>query len=134
VNTYPGCTLTQVTGADGAANTLMMSHKALPPSWYNAAGFRMADGSWSYEMAAHERSPIAVCRDAEGNAVNIPASDWPDNAGMHSVDGFFGSPHPGSMPSLYADGGVRALAYSTDGDVLQRLWAWNDGVSLPQGE
>src|SRR5262245_28116044 len=64
VNLYAGCSLPWVTAADGAANTLMTSHKGLRPSWYYAGGFRMHDGSWSYEMADHARVPIAVSRDS----------------------------------------------------------------------
>jgi prepilin-type N-terminal cleavage/methylation domain-containing protein len=133
VNGYAGCSLPWVTAADGASNTLMLSHKALRPSWYNAGGFRMHDGSWSYEMADHTRNPIAVTRDAEEHVVYIQPAAWPDNAGNHSVESFFGSPHPGAMPSLYADGSVRALAYTVDQVILPKLWSWNDGESVSAG-
>jgi hypothetical protein len=38
-----------------------------------------------------------------------------------------GSPHPDVMPSLFADGSVRSLRYSTAREIIPRLWAWNDG-------
>jgi len=134
VNLFGGCSLGQVSSADGASSTLMLSHKALPPSWYSAAGFRGHDGSWSYELADHLRSPFAVTRDSEGNVVFMPPSVWPDNPGYFTVDGFFGSPHPTGMPSLYADGSVRTLSYSIDQQLLPKMWSWNDGNVLPPPE
>jgi prepilin-type N-terminal cleavage/methylation domain-containing protein len=134
VNLFGGCSLTQVTSADGASSTLMLSHKALRPSWYHAEGFRGQDGSWSFELADHLRLPIAVTRDSDGHVVFVPPSLWHDNPGYHTVESFFGSPHPTGMPSLYTDGSVRTLTYSIDQQMLPKLWAWNDGNVLPQQE
>jgi prepilin-type N-terminal cleavage/methylation domain-containing protein len=134
VNTYTGCTLAQVTAADGASSTLMMSHKALRPSWYAAGGFRMNDGSWAYEMAEHLRNWAGLAQDSEEAAVVIPPGVWNGNAGRHFVEAFFGSPHATGMPSLFADGSVRFLAYATDPALLPRLWAWNDGGIVPMIE
>ena len=59
------------------------------------------------------RSPVALTRDTKGDVVDIPPSIRPDNPGYHTVESFFGSLHPCAMPSLYANGSVRVLAYST---------------------
>jgi prepilin-type N-terminal cleavage/methylation domain-containing protein len=131
VNGYTGCTLAQVTAADGSSSTLMLSHKALRPSWYAAGGFRMNDGSWAYEMAEHLRNWAGLAQDSEEAAVVIPPGVWNGNAGRHYVEAFFGSPHATGMPSLFADGSVRFLAYATETALLPRLWAWNDGGAVP---
>jgi hypothetical protein len=131
-NAFPGASLTRVSGSDGASSTLMMAHKALPPSWYEAAGFRVQDGSWSYELAEHLRSWVAVTRDADGHTVFVPAGVWNKiSDGYYAVDAFFGSSHPSSMPSLFADGSVRSLSYAIDRQLLPKLWAWNDGSPIP---
>jgi prepilin-type N-terminal cleavage/methylation domain-containing protein len=130
INTYPGTSLASVTSADGASTTLMLSHKALRPSWYSAAGFRREDGSWSFELGSHLRIWAAVTRDSEDPIVVIPPGFWNGNAGSHFVEGFFGSPHAMGMPSLYADGSVRMLSYSVDQQLLPKLWAWNDGAVI----
>ncbi len=44
---------------------------------------------------------------------------------------FIGSSHPAAMPCVFADGSVRAVSYGTDPGVIPRLWAWNDGGTLP---
>lgn len=82
-------------------------------------------------MGEHLRAWVAVARDAEEAAVVIPPGVWNGNAGTHFVEAFFGSPHPMGMPSLFADGSVRGLSYTTDRDQLPKLWAWNDGNALP---
>lgn len=130
-NFYPGSSLEQISALDGSSNTLMLSHKALRPSWYAAEGFRPQDGSWSFEMFSHLRSWAAVTIDSDQAVVVLPPDVWNGNAGNHFVEGFFGSSHPSGMPSLYADGSVRPLSYAVDIRLLPKLWAWNDGSVLP---
>ncbi len=57
---------------------------------------------------------------------------------IRDIDSFdtqflIGAPHPDVMPSLFADGSVRSLRYSTAREIIPRLWAWNDGAILPDG-
>jgi prepilin-type N-terminal cleavage/methylation domain-containing protein/prepilin-type processing-associated H-X9-DG protein len=62
------------------------------------------------------------------------------NAGPIAYQVGFGSPHPGAMPCLYADGSVRTFSYSTAGtangtamsagQTWQMIWAYNDGVTV----
>lgn len=132
VNSYPGATLGSISGQDGTSSTLLLSHKGLRPSWYEAAGYRSQDGSWSYEYGQHLRSWAAIARDSEEATVVIPPNYWNGNAGKHHIDAFFGSPHAIAMPSLYGDASVRSLAYNIEQALLVKLWAWNDGLPLPQ--
>jgi hypothetical protein len=41
-----------------------------------------------------------------------------------------GSPHPGVMPAVLADGSVRSVGLSINGTVCGYLWFWNDGKAL----
>lgn len=129
VNSFPGATLGGVSSQDGTSSTLLLSHKGLRPSWYEAEGFRTQDGSWSFEYGQHLRAWAAIARDSEDATVVIPPDYWNGNAGKHSIDSFFGSPHPNGMPSLYGDASVRVLSYNVDPSLLAGLWAWNDGAT-----
>lgn len=126
-NSYPGASLEQISVRDGSSSTLLLSHKALRPSWYQADGFRPQDGSWAFEANSHLRSWAAVTLDSELPVVELSPDVWNGNPGQHFVEGFFGSPHPSGMPSLFADGSVRMLSYAVDTGMLPKLWAWNDG-------
>lgn len=89
---------------------------------------------------------IAVCYDGsfDSSGNNLGSTD--------SADWIMTSPHTGTMPCLFADGGVRGIAYSAgqdaDGpggfdtsgnpvvgsgkqpDFWVKLWSFNDGISL----
>lgn len=41
---------------------------------------------------------------------------------------YFSTPHPGVMPSAYADGSVRGVPVGLDAELLCRLWTFNDGL------
>jgi prepilin-type N-terminal cleavage/methylation domain-containing protein/prepilin-type processing-associated H-X9-DG protein len=103
-------TMTQVASVDGLSQTLLLSHKAMQPQRYQ--GGDPNDTAWPDGL--HLRAPTQ----------SVPDSNAP------GIWNYFGSPHPGAMPCLFADGSVRRLAYSVDLDVNQRLWAWNDGGFL----
>ena len=128
-NLYLGISLEKIGNSDGSSATLMMTHKALRPSWYNAAGFRDLDGSWSFELGSHLRSSMALTRDSDEAVVTVP--NFASDLIFHDfVDQYFGSSHPGAIPSLYGDGSVRSVSYNIDTKLLPRLWAWNDGIPL----
>jgi prepilin-type N-terminal cleavage/methylation domain-containing protein len=126
--------LRQVAGADGSANTLLLAHKAVSPRRYYAAwpcapGLCQGDPSWAGGdyLVAHipmlpfsgfQRDPRFLVQD-----VDSP-----------QVANYLGSPHPDVMPSLFADGSVRQLRYGISQNVLTRLWAWNDGTLLSDGD
>ncbi len=117
-------TLGQVAAKDGTSNTLLLAHKGLAPKYYSG-GSPPAQGNPQFSTDVswyagsgweHHRDPTqGLCQDRN------------DIANMQEL---MGSPHPGAMPCLFADGSVRNLSYSTDPDLVARLWAWNDGQSV----
>lgn len=121
--TYTGTTLGQVTNSDGASNTFLLSHKYMVPSSYATSGATQTDSYWSdtTQLWDHNR--------------RADLAPLQDNLTINNVYGF-GSPHPGAMPCLYADGSVRNYSYSstmagaTSQLLWQYLWAWNDGQSI----
>lgn len=120
--TYSGVGLNEINAADGSSNTLMLTHKAMKPSLYHVPGRLPGDTQWSEGNHDHRRDPRFFVRDTD-------SSDLPGGAG---IEEFIGSSHAGSMPSLFADGPVRAVSYTIDQTVIPRLWAWNDGTALPE--
>ncbi len=118
-----GVGLNAIGGSDGSSNTLLLSHKAMSPSFYYgpwAPGIATGDnGGWAGPLENFElvRDPRSFVRD---------------------VDSYYsafliGSSHPAVMPSLFADGSVRSLPYTTSREIIPRLWAWNDGGIVAAG-
>lgn len=106
---------------DGRSSTLRLVRKAMSPGRYggrwgpgiptgDAGGCAMPSGN-----SGHRRDPRRFTRDA----------------GSPDAQALVGSPHPGSMPSPFAEGSVRAPDFGTAGDVIPRLWAWDDGGIVP---
>jgi prepilin-type N-terminal cleavage/methylation domain-containing protein len=124
---YFGVSLTQITALDGSSTTLLMSHKAIRPSQYQAGNpvfnYSFTDTAWSYLEQGTDspwnslfRYPHRLVRDS---------NEMVEHGGTnYFVEGFLGSPHPDSVPSVYADGSVRSLKY---GPSLHYLWSYNDG-------
>jgi prepilin-type N-terminal cleavage/methylation domain-containing protein len=112
-----GVGLNMIGSADGSSNTLLLSHKAMRPSDYNLLiGVKMNtqdNGTWAGPLMNFEliRDPRFFIRDID----------------ELTTTQFIGSPHPGRLPSLFADGSARQLAYTTAPDLIPRLWAWDDG-------
>jgi prepilin-type N-terminal cleavage/methylation domain-containing protein/prepilin-type processing-associated H-X9-DG protein len=102
-----GVSMVTISIADGLTQTLLLSHKALQPKDYG--GGDPNDSDWS--KAYHLRLPTSLVLDS-----NTPG-----------IWNYFGSPHAGASPCLFADGSVRGVNYSGDSNLHQRLWAWNDG-------
>lgn len=145
---FTGTDLKSVVDADGSSHTALMSHKALNPANYLLnPGDITGDGPvdniamdvTGYGPFVPNAAPMTFYRRSvaylpERDSDQIPkATDpttWP---GM-------GSPHPGAMPTLFADGTVRSIAYDIEAqsatglgsglEVWQALWAWNDHKEL----
>jgi prepilin-type N-terminal cleavage/methylation domain-containing protein len=111
---------------DGLANTLLLGHKGVRPKFYNggspsvgAFGGTHTDTDWACQGGAgtyeHRREPY---------------KSWFPDANDTSMEPHFGSPHPGTMPCLIADGSMRMLGYGGF-NVNQLLWGYNDGVVNP---
>jgi prepilin-type N-terminal cleavage/methylation domain-containing protein/prepilin-type processing-associated H-X9-DG protein len=122
---YSGISLADVANRDGAANTLLLGHKGLAPRFYNGGSppaQNIASQTTDYNWFAgsgweHHRDPTQGFHQ--------------DKEGVANMQELIGSPHPGAMPCLFADGSVRSLRYNLDSVVGTRLWAWNDGLGAP---
>jgi prepilin-type N-terminal cleavage/methylation domain-containing protein len=113
---------------DGSSNTLLLSHKGLAPQYYEGGSPPVEDDNDSYPTDVnwsqtgsgweHRRNPTLTFTQDSNQTENMQE--------------YIGSPHPGAVPSLFADGSVRSLRYGIDPEVVIRLWAYNDGAALPQ--
>jgi prepilin-type N-terminal cleavage/methylation domain-containing protein len=120
-------TIDAVMNGDGLSNTLLLTHKGMRPIDYPGGGPN--DNGWWWVGPVnsttagyweHERFPFAL----------VPDSNSPDPTfGLLSY-ALLGSPHPSSMPSLWADGSVRSLSYGIDPQNLAFVWAYNDGQAI----
>ena len=108
--------VTSVTNADGASNTILLSHKGVKPMHQDGSGPN--DAGWA--TAGNGRDPNEILRDT-------------NNSDMSTK---IGSPHASVAPSLFADGSVRNVSYDLNtvkiGDLpaMVLLWAYNDGKGL----
>jgi type II secretory pathway pseudopilin PulG len=109
--------LVQVANADGAANTMLLTHKGVSPQ--NAGGTPSSHlpNSWTCGVGHwdHKRNPTMFVAESDSQQMEC----------------FLGSPHPGAMPALLADGSVRKVRYDLAARFIVSLWAWNDGNALP---
>jgi prepilin-type N-terminal cleavage/methylation domain-containing protein/prepilin-type processing-associated H-X9-DG protein len=128
--------LRDLTSADGASHTFLLAHKGMDPVYYtggdpnlyNDVGFayltplQVTFGNTPMSIPTeHKRRPYLYGKDYNpqpGDPYNC-STDW------------IASPHTGSSPVLFADGSVRYIAYNIDQYTLMKLWAYNDGQSLP---
>jgi prepilin-type N-terminal cleavage/methylation domain-containing protein/prepilin-type processing-associated H-X9-DG protein len=123
---FNGAGMAELARGDGASNTLLMAHKAVDPSLYNGGGAH--DQGWAFVPAPgpapdnweHLRYPQYLGQEQSGTS-GPSGQSW---------DNYLGSPHPGAMPAVFADGSVRMLNYSIDSTLLVNLWAFNDGNVL----
>jgi prepilin-type N-terminal cleavage/methylation domain-containing protein/prepilin-type processing-associated H-X9-DG protein len=124
--------ISNVVSADGLSNTVLLAHKGMRPMDYagggpNDRGFAAVGNPSTPGVAdpyEHKRYPFVMFQDTDGVKTD-PVMGGPVN----SYD-VLGSPHPGSMPVLFADGSVRSLSYDVDAGTLCYIWSWNDGQIL----
>jgi prepilin-type N-terminal cleavage/methylation domain-containing protein len=138
-STYGGVTASQVTGADGLSNTLLLSHKSIPTAQYNTvpapttsqpASAACWDAGWpNYRTATTSDGYGGYWGDHQRYFTWGPIQDSPSQLNYS-----MGSPHTASMPNLFGDGSVRDYSYTTNAasptvdPVWQALWWWNDGT------
>ncbi len=133
---FGGTTMGAVTSADGTANTVVLSHKAMNPSSYTNTASQLGDTLWADEqvnansMSDHNRLIIDYTQGTysataappsgivymapiqDANTTGLTATTSPS---VQQTQLGFGSPHPGAMPTLYGDGSVRNFAYTSSG-------------------
>jgi prepilin-type N-terminal cleavage/methylation domain-containing protein len=144
-------TLSQLSGADGSSNTLMLAGKGMRPSDYNNPNatdggtcsdcltwaypsISLADptnprsaSTWNYQ---HTRMAWGMVQDTDKRRPVGTGIDWIGTTSLRhsSMARSMGSPHPGGMPCLWNDASVRTVSYSIPNLLCSQLWFWNDGV------
>jgi len=115
-------------------------HKGMRPREY---GSDSADGDnlgWAYPHLygsynyQHFRSPYGIVQDTnvDGTKVGLGGYQYhPSYSAMHHI---MASPHPGAMPSLFADGSTRGVSYTIDNQICSWLWFYNDGAIIPSSD
>jgi prepilin-type processing-associated H-X9-DG protein len=123
-----GVTLTAVSNNDGTSNTLLLAHKGLAPQFYEGGSPPAQDNPrLTTDVNWYEGSGWEHHRDSTKGFHQ-------DSNRTPNMQELIGSPHPGAMPCLFADGSVRVLDYLVDPTVGARLWAWNDRKPLSGDE
>jgi prepilin-type N-terminal cleavage/methylation domain-containing protein len=124
----PGVHLRDITGADGASNTVLLAHKAVQPSQYRAA-MGTNDEGWAFlgNVYEHKRCPFKIFLDRD-----TPGSvDGAWCGTLNGIEEAMGSPHPAGSPALFGDCVVRTLSMRISPQVLESLMSWDDGRALP---
>jgi prepilin-type N-terminal cleavage/methylation domain-containing protein len=126
---YPGTRIDDI--RDGNSNTLLLTHKGVAPIYYNggsqpAYGQVNTDHNW-----AGYTQPNVVGDHWEHK--RDPTIGWVrDSDVLQGTNQYFhGSPHPASVPSLFADLSVRNIGYALSPQVATLLWAYNDSQGVP---
>jgi prepilin-type N-terminal cleavage/methylation domain-containing protein len=148
-----GITLTLITSAAGASNTIVLAHKGMRPVNYSrpvpatTGSMPSNDSGWAWTYWP-DPNPHGSWYD------HMRWADWGAN-GSNRGRGYtqddnnmdenhFGGPHPGSSPVLMTDGSVRGYAYgytdtssiahatyppqaTAENAVFQALLSWNRG-------
>ena len=103
--------------SDGTSNTLMLGDKRLN---VRALGQSQDDDNEGYTAGFNE--------DTIRRTDRPPAADYSDDQG--DGDKLFGSSHPSTLNIGLADGSVRSLPYTIDGDIFDILGNRADGEVL----
>ena len=121
-------TLTALTAADGASNTLMVSEKFVPANLYSGSHWADYTGwavGWDTDTV---RSTVSY------PTVPSPLKDYPipDQGSAAWVDAgwAFGSAHPAGLNCLFGDGSVRHIAYGIDRRTWNALGHASDGIAV----
>jgi prepilin-type N-terminal cleavage/methylation domain-containing protein/prepilin-type processing-associated H-X9-DG protein len=135
-----GVTLMNVTNGGGTSNTLLLAHKILQPAHYTPYAQVSQDACYvhnSYNNGgtnAVDNFNHIRWADGGGNGGNPPTGHRGPIMDINGADeNHYGSPHPGAMPVLWADGSVSLYPYGTtsgaygfnDCATWQAFWAYN---------
>ena len=105
---------------DGTSNTLMLGETRVHRKFIDAGGGCCGDNESGWNSGWAD--------DVIRVATFVPAPDVIDaNVASNIVDGQFGSPHPGVMNAVYADGSVQTVSFSIDLTVFRNACIRDDG-------
>jgi len=107
---------------DGLSNTYFAGEKYLNPDWYAQA---LSQGDNQCMFVGHDYDNTRF-----GNSL------WPlrrDTPG-YELAGSFGGPHPGGCQFVFCDGAVRAISFTIDPTVHQRLSNRKDGQVIDESQ
>ncbi len=138
-----GVTMSAVTNGAGTSSTLLLAHKILQPAHYTPYNQVSQDAcyihnSYSTGITGDNYNHIRWA-DGGGNGGKPPTGHrGPIMDVIGADENHYGSPHPGAMPVLWADGSVSLYPYgytsgpSTFNDCAtwQAFWAYNRDVPL----
>ncbi|HEX4612270.1 MAG TPA: DUF1559 domain-containing protein [Urbifossiella sp.] len=130
-------TLTGVSNGNGTSNSGLVAHKGMRPQDYQAAvsGSDQTFDNTSYGVWAN-RSWFSIAADSNTTVLTNNASAITQNFSTDPGNGhgtLQGSPHPGSCPTLVADGSVRLINYNVNFDQLCLFWNPNSGQPVNLG-
>jgi prepilin-type N-terminal cleavage/methylation domain-containing protein/prepilin-type processing-associated H-X9-DG protein len=135
-----GVTMMNVTNGAGTSNTLLLAHKILQPAHYTPYAQVSQDACYvhnSYNNGATnavDNFNHIRWADGGGNGGAPPTGHRGPIADINGADeNHYGSPHPGAMPVLWADGSVSMYPYGytvnsygfNDCATWQALWSYN---------
>jgi prepilin-type N-terminal cleavage/methylation domain-containing protein len=130
---------------DGVSATFMLAHKAIRPRDYGKNLYPTSDGDqgsgdtgWAYPSGANPTNNVATDFPFQigtwnNDHIRLPDRFVQDSNAMEPIKLRMGSPHPGIMPTLFADGSVRSVSFSATSaqvaghDVAYWMWYINDG-------
>jgi len=125
----PAYTMTQITSANGTANTGMIAHRGLKPMNIASGGRndQMFDAITGGDAGAQpwwtNRAWVGIQADSDTASFNKVAS------GLTLTSDFTqGSSHTGVCPTACADGSVRNVRINVDMDLFCGFWNANSGV------
>jgi prepilin-type N-terminal cleavage/methylation domain-containing protein/prepilin-type processing-associated H-X9-DG protein len=137
-----GVTMSIVTNGAGTSGTLLLAHKILQPSHYTPYDQVSQDHCYvynSYGSNGYENYNHIRWADGGGNGGSPPTGHrGPIQDVIGADENHYGSPHPGAMPVLWADGSVSLYNYGyispgstwDDCAIWQGFWAYNRDVPL----
>jgi type II secretory pathway pseudopilin PulG len=143
-----GVSAAMVTNADGLSTTFVLAHKAIRPTDYGSILYPVpndpeegsGDVGWMYPSGAAGTDNVATDFPWQLNSDNhdhfrVPTAFYSDTdaAAEGWIKFYMGSPHPGVMPTLYADGSVHLVPFDKANaplgtqSICYYMWYFNDG-------
>jgi prepilin-type N-terminal cleavage/methylation domain-containing protein/prepilin-type processing-associated H-X9-DG protein len=134
-----GVTMSAVTNGAGTSSTLLLAHKDLQPNHWTPYNQTSSDSSYvinSYGAGDNNWNHMRWA-DGGGNGGKPPTGHrGPIQDVAGEDENHYGSPHPGAMPVLWADGSVSLYPYGyvsgnygfNDCATWQAFWAYQRNV------